>query len=359
MKKLKKFLTLMLAFAFIMIFAPAKSAFAADIPAKGSITDTIAYSKLYTVSYDGNKYYNLKVTKSGVVTINIADKGSETWFSAGDTYYIYDQAGNKYLEGYVDSKDSKIYSTSLCAGDYILCIETPREGHHIAAQFTVNYAAAKESFADSLINKHDDTVSPAILKTSVDGFMATLDTKDVYKFTLKADKKVTLKFATLEIPEAYMKVFKSNGDDIVEYTDLKTGSNNRSIILKKGVYYIQIESYDSACGQYTLSAKTSAVPSVKLKSLKNDKNNKYYSAKTINVKWSKRAEASAYQIRYSVKANFKKSKIDTIENYYTTAAIKELKAKKVYYVKVRAVYKVGEANVYSKWSNVKKIRTSK
>ena len=62
-----------------------------------------------------------------------------------------------------------------------------------------------------------------------------------------------------------------------------------------------------------------------------------------------------YEIQYSLKKSFKKSKKVTTTK--TTKKIKRLKKKKTYYVRVRAYKTVNGVKYYSKWSKAKTIKT--
>ena len=87
---------------------------------------------------------------------------------------------------------------------------------------------------------------------------------------------------------------------------------------------------------------------------------KVYAAKNgIRVKWQVVNKVSGYQIQTARGKDFKKEK-----KTYTVAkpkasakTLNDFKAKKTYYVRVRAYKKAGKKNVYSKWSNVKKFKS--
>lgn len=87
--------------------------------------------------------------------------------------------------------------------------------------------------------------------------------------------------------------------------------------------------------------------------------------KGFKAVWKKsKAKVTGYEIAYSTNKSFKKKATKTIpvKGYKTVSKIvKKLKAKKIYYVKVRAYQnvKVGKKTekLYSKWSSVKKIKT--
>lgn len=81
--------------------------------------------------------------------------------------------------------------------------------------------------------------------------------------------------------------------------------------------------------------------------------------KKIKVSWKKVAKADGYQVRYSLKKSMKKAKKVAVKKSKTSVVIKKLKAKKKYYVQVRAYRKVDGEKVYSKWSSKKAVKVKK
>ena len=87
---------------------------------------------------------------------------------------------------------------------------------------------------------------------------------------------------------------------------------------------------------------------------------KVYAAKNgMRVKWLVVNKVKGYQIQTSRSKDFKKEK-----KTYTVAkpkasakTLNDFKAKKTYYIRVRAYKKAGKKNVYSKWSNIKKFKS--
>ena len=76
------------------------------------------------------------------------------------------------------------------------------------------------------------------------------------------------------------------------------------------------------------------------------------SKKSIKLTWEKVKGVKGYQIQYSTSSKFKKAKKITIKNAnITSKKIRKLKAKKKYYVRIRAI----RNKQNGKWSNVKKI----
>ncbi len=84
-------------------------------------------------------------------------------------------------------------------------------------------------------------------------------------------------------------------------------------------------------------------------------------SKGFKVKWKKQAvQTSGYQIQYAAKSSFSNKRTKTITNRTkTTVTLKQLKAKKKYYVRVRTYKLVSGKKIYSAWSGVKKVKTKK
>lgn len=103
----------------------------------------------------------------------------------------------------------------------------------------------------------------------------------------------------------------------------------------------------TVCGK--IFKKSSVVPkkafgTIKLKKGKN----------SFTASWKKVSKAKGYQIKYSLKKSFKKAKTKTHKAKKIT--VKNLKAKKTYYVKVRAFTKIKGKKVYSDWSKSGKVK---
>ena len=80
--------------------------------------------------------------------------------------------------------------------------------------------------------------------------------------------------------------------------------------------------------------------------------------KALTVSWKKVKDAQGYQIQYATSNTFKKAKSVTVKGaQITSRKIIGLKAKKRYYVRVRAYAGNGSDRKYSKWSKVKSQKT--
>lgn len=83
-------------------------------------------------------------------------------------------------------------------------------------------------------------------------------------------------------------------------------------------------------------------------------------SKAVKVSWKADKRVSGYQIQYATDKSFSNKKTVTVAKGKTAAkTIKRLKAKKTYYVRVRAYTRVGTKKYYSKWSAVKQVKTQK
>ena len=97
--------------------------------------------------------------------------------------------------------------------------------------------------------------------------------------------------------------------------------------------------------------KIAKVPSAKIKKIKAKK-------KSLKLTWKKIKGITGYKIQYSLKKNFKKAKTITIKKANVTSkAIKKLKKKKKYYIRIRT-YIIANGKTYlSDWSKVRAKKT--
>ena len=81
--------------------------------------------------------------------------------------------------------------------------------------------------------------------------------------------------------------------------------------------------------------------------------------KKVTLKWNPQAEqVSGYQIQYGTKKDFSGAKKLTVKGAtMVKKTIKDLKAKKTYYVRIRTYKTVNGKKYYSSWSKYKKIKT--
>nr|WP_243235763.1 fibronectin type III domain-containing protein [Zhenpiania hominis] len=106
--------------------------------------------------------------------------------------------------------------------------------------------------------------------------------------------------------------------------------------------------YNAATKRITITVKPKKTVGVKVKKGK----------KRMTVSWKRDNKATGYQITYAQNKKFKKGKknITISKNKTVKRTIKKLKARKTYYVKVRAYKKVGKTKIYGDYSKVKKVK---
>lgn len=121
---------------------------------------------------------------------------------------------------------------------------------------------------------------------------------------------------------------------------------------KAGKVKLTIYGYDKDDNDITVSVNMTVLPKptaiTKIKPLKKGK---------IKLLWKVNKTCGGYQIQYSLNKKFKK-KVKTVKINKRSAksvTIKGLKAKKVYYIRIRAVDSKA-AKVVSRWSKVKKVK---
>ena len=77
-------------------------------------------------------------------------------------------------------------------------------------------------------------------------------------------------------------------------------------------------------------------------------------SKQLTVSWKKGKGIDGYEIQYSLKKTMKSAKTVVVKKAATTkTSIKKLKAKKTYFVQIRAFKKVSGITYYSAWSEIK------
>ena len=81
--------------------------------------------------------------------------------------------------------------------------------------------------------------------------------------------------------------------------------------------------------------------------------------KAVSVEWKKVSGVSGYEIQLATDKKFKKNKktVTVKKQKATKTTVKKLKAKKKYYVRIRAYKTVNGKKVYSSWSKVKSVKT--
>ncbi|MBR4241059.1 MAG: fibronectin type III domain-containing protein, partial [Eubacterium sp.] len=84
-------------------------------------------------------------------------------------------------------------------------------------------------------------------------------------------------------------------------------------------------------------------------------------SKQFKASWKSVKSIDGYQIQYSTSSSFKSgNKTVTVKGYKSTSkTVKSLKAKKKYYVRIRAYKTINGKKQYSSWSKSKTVTTKK
>ena len=107
----------------------------------------------------------------------------------------------------------------------------------------------------------------------------------------------------------------------------------------------------SVCGKIIVAQKPVAMlGAAKLSKVKKGK-------KSFTATWKSVANVDGYEIQYSLKKNMKKAKTKSVASSKKKLKVKKLKAKKKYYVRIRAYKVINGKKQYSAWSAKKKVKT--
>lgn len=209
--------------------------------------------------------------------------------------------------------------------------DTSSNPYNVTFQFKGYKETFPENFVDQVEEKYDArTVG---LNKTYYGFNGIGSDVDWFKFTVVS--KGTLVYSG----NVNRYVYNSNGDS-VDYWWLNP--------LEKGTYYIKIFGNGEGGYNFRISDEKAARP-------KATSVTKLSSGKKSFKVTAKKVTAKGYQVQYSEKSNFKGSKTKTFGS--TSYTVKGLKAKKRYYVRVRAYNNYLDHKVYSSWSAKKSVKT--
>lgn len=221
----------------------------------------------------------------------------------------------------------------------------PCPSHTYVAKSTTPATASADGAAASVCSKCGHTRKAAIAKISNIKL-----SKTALNYTGKNQN------VTLSVSDRTGRQLKVGTD--YDYTF--NGKTNRTISAKNvGRYTVKVTFKGNYSGSREL-AFTVAPPKVTLSKASPAR-------KGFKAVWKKsKTKVTGYEIAYSTNKSFKKNATKTIpvKSYKTVSkAVKKLKAKKTYYVKIRAYQniKVGKKTekLYSKWSSAKKVKTRK
>lgn len=267
-----------------------------------------AYDAQYTVEgltnvsvENGTLKYNATGVKPGQYTLNVTDKSSK----------------------YAPFSASFTLTTDNVVAAYNNDVKAPA------------LVAAKDVQADDFANFVKN-----IQKVSVNGKEYTASGKGAVKL-INADGTLVTTADALKAEGTYNIVVTATGyNKTLEFT--YTNKSDTTTATKPAA--------TTTATQPTTAAKTTTKKVTVKKQTAKVKAGK----KKLTVTWKKDKNVSGYQIQVATKKNFKGAKTYTVKSYMTyKKVIKKLKAKKKYFVKVRAYKTVGKSKVYGAYSAVR------
>lgn len=267
-----------------------------------------AYDAQYTVEgltnvsvENGTLKYNATGVKPGQYTLNVTDKSSK----------------------YAPFSASFTLTTDNVVAAYNNDVKAPA------------LVAAKDVQADDFANFVKN-----IQKVSVNGKEYTASGKGAVKL-INADGTLVTTADALKAEGTYNIVVTATGyNKTLEFT--YTNKSDTTTATKPAA--------TTTATQPTTAAKTTTKKVTVKKQTAKVKAGK----KKLTVTWKKDKNVSGYQIQVATKKNFKGAKTYTVKSYKTyKKVIKKLKAKKKYFVKVRAYKTVAKSKVYGAYSAVR------
>ena len=204
------------------------------------------------------------------------------------------------------------------------------------------------------------TATPVSVGSTVYGMFLNDGDQDYYLINSLVSGPVYLTFSNDKVSESGHMVGclydqnKKNPTNIQGILFNKVTSHTQTVVLNKGINYLQLQQ-----GGWTTSYNhpyhfklTYAVYGTSISKVS-------AASKAFTVKWTKKSDATKYQVRYSTKKNMTKAKTVNVSKSSSSKKITKLKAKKTYYVQVRVVKTIGGKNYYSGWTTAKAVKTKK
>ena len=250
---------------------------------------------------NGTLKYNATGAKPGQYTLNVTDKSSK--------YAPFSASFTLTTDNVVAAYNNNVKAPAL--------------------------VAAKDVQADDFANFVKN-----IQKVSVNGKEYTASGKGAVKL-INADRTLVTTADALKAEGTYNIVVTATGyNKTLEFT--YTNKSDTTTATKPAA--------TTTATQPTTAAKTTTKKVTVKKQTAKVKAGK----KKLTVTWKKDKNVSGYQIQVATKKNFKGAKTYTVKSYKTyKKVIKKLKAKKKYFVKVRAYKTVGKSKVYGAYSAVR------
>ena len=290
---------------------------------------------------DKTDYFKVDLAESGRLSINVHSDIKKLDLK------MYD-SNDEFMTNEYPQKGDNTYTYDLAAGIYYLVFD--KYSGTGAYSFSLNYKASGETYTEE--NNTIDAVRNAAsipFAKKIRGQIALNDSYDYYKVAVSKSVKLKIKVHS-DIAGVGIDLYDSDGYNTTLDYSMPKGDKVYKYTLAKGTYFLRFSKNDGT-GNYSFTA----APSVSRPSFASVAKGR----KSIRLKWKKVSGANGYVIQYATNKNFTKGKNQkTIKNSRKTSKkIKKLKAKKRYYVRIRA-YKTFEGKkYYSSWSKVRIVKT--
>lgn len=324
------------------------------------------YGNIYT-RYDYD-YYKYTVTQDGYIDLNfgLVDVTADT--GDGWKIVIYNADTSEELLSYSTTTANTYSNLNFAKGTNLLVVITSKDaiwGCPKFVDYTLKISETSNAYweKETLLSSDDswttrkEKATTVTLGKSYDGNLMYAKDNDLFKITVPKTGNLTVNFNPNEVESNLgygytIKIYKADGTLFKTLEEQKT-TYNEKLYLKKGTYYVEIYASDAVWGAptsktYTLSASFKASKVKKVKSV---------SKKNTKVSWKKVSGAEGYEIAYSTKKTFKKSKTTTTTTTKKSSKLTSLKKGKIYYVRVRAYKTTATGDiVYGSWSKVIKVK---
>ncbi len=340
--------------------------------------------------YYGNMYwcndvdwYKYTITKDGYHTVTLGPDANDcdsSYINHGWKFIIYEGDAITEVRPYFSIKSSQTSAKfPMKKGTYYIKIMA-QDGYddgYAPSEQVYNFSINEVAEANWESEHNDEQINANTIKTgsAYKGTTYWCNDADWSKFTVssRGTVKITLKLSdNVNVNNVHkgwrFDLYSKSGNTPILSKESITVSGTETKIISAGTYYLRIypqagydDGYAPSSCEYNFkvaftpdSAKAKQVKksTVKLKSVTAGK-------KKATVKWKKNKYADGYEIYRSTKSKKGYAKVGTVSSKKLTYTNKKLKAKKVYYYKVRAFKKINGKKVYSKFSNPKKVKTKK
>ncbi|MDE6433516.1 MAG: fibronectin type III domain-containing protein [Lachnospiraceae bacterium] len=318
--------------------------------------------KNYTVTWkDGVTNVNkISLAKKGLLTITASKVSNPTLGMRAMNVAVYDANGKIAWECRDEGGNTNpSFYVGLNAGTYYVVVETSYVSYVEGTTTTYSFEFTANQYVEAENNNTKETATPIQTDVTYTGYLGSGfsvtdsydDGYDVYKVKLVKGKKYRLVVTGVKGTTLCNWGTKSTAvDDIFNTND----EGKDYVASYTGDHYICVWNYGNEQYKYTIQMRTVSnyPPKTSITSLSGGK-------KSFVVKW-KKVKCSGYQIQYADNKKMEKAVTKTIKKSGTVKyQVKKLKAKKKYYVRVRAYKTVKGKKYWSDWSKIKSVKTKK